>query len=140
LLLSSLFVGCIHHTKVVAENAELSEAPLVLERETPWRFDASTLELCLEPTELYSREPLFGGKAIGQFRDLAGRPVQVTLTLKSPAGVSFIRYPSAFYLNRNLACFNIDDRAIDPEYSILELRAEPNLSVSKVYWYWYFYH
>ena len=139
LLLPCLFVGCIHHTRVVAEDVNLSEAPLVFERETPWRFDASTLDLCLEPTDLYSREPHLGEPPPGQFFDPSGQPIELTLTLKSPAGSSFTKVPSKFYLNRNLACFNLHE-AVDPAYSILELRAAPGLQVSRVYWYWYFYH
>jgi len=126
---------------MVARGVELSETPLVIERERPWRFDASTLDLCFEPTELYTREPLFGGAPPpGRFLDPYGQPVEVTLTLKSEAGRSFTKVPGKFYLNRNLACFNLDEDFVDPSYSILELRATPRLQVSRVYWYWYFYH
>jgi hypothetical protein len=139
LLLACLSIGCVHYTRVVADDVNLSKMPPVLERDTPWRFDASTLDLCVEPTDLYSREPLFEGSTLGQFLDPSGQPVELALTLRSPDGNSFTKAPSRFYLDRNLACFNFH-RQVDPAYSVLELRASPELHVSSVYGYWYLYN
>jgi hypothetical protein len=45
LLSVAVILGCARYTKAVAESVELSTAPLVFEREFPWSFEASTLDL-----------------------------------------------------------------------------------------------
>jgi hypothetical protein len=133
---SLLVSGCLHREKVIATDSELSNTPFVLRGERHWPFEASVLDLCFEPTAEYHRQASSSETGRWHFANQQNEPIKITLTYPREGGLVLIE-PRRFYLNRNLSCFHINDRHVAKTQ--LELRANPPLRVSKIYWYWYFF-
>lgn len=126
--------GCASRTAIIGRDIQLGDQPIRVDMESPWPFDSSALQLCIEPTEIYRPEPRDRA-----FRSTAGDLVRPYLILKSTSSQDLVVYLSTIYVGRNLACFSVH-HDMSEIYHDVEIVADHPLQVDRAYWYWYFFH